>query len=154
MCKGGKRAGLLAVGLGSHCVAALFPNPVQTPCRPRPPIPSFSGCLTRRKRPNFKGPRSGAEILGISRAAIQRRGARLLIGRREGKDSRNFEQTEPRGAGEQTRAEPRTAAQWMAGVLPSARCARAHRYRGTRPLEPGTRSEEHTSELQSPMYLV
>src|ERR1017187_6246795 len=59
-------------------------------------------------------------------------------GRGEGKDSRNFEQPEPKGAGEQTRAEPRTAAQWMAGVLPSARYARAHRYRGTRPLEPCT----------------
>src|ERR1035441_10084596 len=55
MCIGGKRAGLLAVGLGSRCVAALFPNPVRTPCCSRPPIPSFSGCLTPRKRPNSKG---------------------------------------------------------------------------------------------------
>src|ERR1039458_10193936 len=105
---GGKRAGLLAGGVGSDCVAALFPNPVRTPCCSGPSAPSFSWCLTPRKRPNSKGPRSGAEILGISRAAIQHRGFPSVTRKGEGKDSRNFEQTEPKGAGEQTPAETRT----------------------------------------------
>jgi hypothetical protein len=141
MCRGGKRAGLSAVGSRvwrliswQHC----SPIPSERPATHARRHHRSAGASRPESVQTPKGPRSGAEILGISRAAIQRRGPRLLVGSGEGKDSRNFEQPEPKDAGEQTRAEPRTAAQWMAGILPSARCARAYRYRGIRPLEPGT----------------
>ena len=122
LCTGGKRAGLSAIGSKGleliswqHC----SPIPSQRPAAHARRHHRSAGCLTPGKRPSSKGPRSGAKILGIPQAAIQRRDPRLLLERGEGKDSRNLEQPEPKGAGEQTRADPRTAAQWMAGVLPS-----------------------------------
>src|ERR1035441_6717009 len=95
MCAGGKRAGLPQLGFDliswQHCPQcrpnALLLTPADTVVQRVPYAPEAS----KLQRPAKWG-RDSRNFLG----AIRRLGSRLLLGRGEGKDSRNSEQPETR----------------------------------------------------------
>ena len=105
---------------------------------------SRSGKLRRmirsRVQAQRRDPQRGPRFSEFPAAAIPRRARRSAKSKGRRQRYSEFQAAESIGAGEQTLAALRRAAQWLAAFLPTARCAQAFRYRGTRPLEPDSSS--------------